>query len=110
MTTREDSAFDVSAALGRMVATGENAPSRIDRLRLFGQLREHSEEAGEMAERAAVAELDRLGRCLSEASAIQAELRETLRRLENVPWFPGTFLGLMPVGSGPRREARSGGA
>lgn len=97
MTT--DTKLDVSGALRRLVATGENAPSRVERLRLLGQLGEHSEDARTMAVQAAVSELDRLGRLLREAAAHQAELGETLRRLEGVPWFPGTFLGLMPVGS-----------
>jgi hypothetical protein len=74
-TTNPDATnLDVPAALRRLVATGESAPSRVERMRLMGQLVGHSEDARAMAGQAAVAELDRLGRLLGEAAAHQAEL------------------------------------
>ena len=88
----------VPEAFERLVAHGEGALSREERLRLASALRARSRETAAAMDEFFLQEAERLRRGLERAQEQMAELSRIHDKLTAPPWHPAVFLGLVDAG------------
>jgi len=84
----------------RLKATGAEAPTLDEKLRLLQEIRNYSREMGQRADQFLVEELSAAQAGLSEARVNQDKLRELLEDMTAPPLHPAVFLGLVPTATG----------
>lgn len=83
--------------LKRLADAGANAPTVEEKVLLLQQIRAHSADAAQSADRFLLEELSGLGAGLAEARVNQEKLRVMLEEMTAPPLHPAVFVGLVPL-------------
>lgn len=100
MTAHRRDETRIPFLMERLKATGAEAPTLDEKLRLLQEIRGYSREMGQRADQFLVEELSAAQAGLSEARVNQEKLRELLEDMTAPPLHPAVFLGLVPTSTG----------
>ncbi len=85
----------VALILGKLVATGEGAPTNEQKCQLLADLHARAPEAVQMVHMELLRRSDRMGAGLEEAKTCIGQLRDKIEELLGKAWYPGLFMGYL---------------